>query len=55
LSWLSPRLHLQGVTALGDNVRHAQRNAYAAIGRIHFDGMQYRTDIGHHALVARRG
>jgi phosphoribosylamine--glycine ligase len=43
------------VTALGDNVRHAQRNAYAAVALIHFDGMQYRTDIGHHALVARRG
>jgi phosphoribosylamine--glycine ligase len=43
------------VTALGDNVRHAQRNAYAAVASIHFDGMQFRTDIGHHALVARRG
>jgi len=42
------------VTALGDTVRHAQRNAYAAVARIHFDGMQYRTDIGHRAL-ARRG
>jgi phosphoribosylamine--glycine ligase len=43
------------VTALGDTVRHAQRNAYAAVARIHFDGMQYRTDIGHRALAARRG
>jgi phosphoribosylamine--glycine ligase len=42
------------VTALGDTVRHAQRNAYAAVARIHFDGMQYRTDIGHRALAARR-
>jgi hypothetical protein len=43
------------VTALGDTVRHAQRNAYAAVARIHFDGMQYRTDIGHRALAARKG
>ncbi len=41
------------VTALGDSVRLAQRAAYAAIAEIRFDGMQYRTDIGHRA-VARR-
>jgi phosphoribosylamine--glycine ligase len=43
-----------GVTALGDSVRQAQRAAYAAVASIHFDGMQYRSDIGHRAL-ARRG
>jgi phosphoribosylamine--glycine ligase len=42
-----------GVTALGDSVRLAQRSAYAAIGEIRFDGMQYRTDIGHRALARR--
>ena len=42
------------VTALGDSVRQAQRAAYGAIAAIRFDGMQYRTDIGHRAL-ARRG
>ena len=41
------------VTALGDSVRQAQRAAYAAIAEIRFDGMQFRTDIGHRA-VARR-
>ena len=41
------------VTALGDSVRQAQRLAYAAIGKIHFDGMQYRSDIGYRALAAR--
>ena len=41
------------VTALGDSVKQAQRAAYDAITRIHFDGMQYRTDIGHRA-VARK-
>ena len=42
------------VTALGDSVRQAQRSAYAAVADIRFDGMQYRTDIGHRALAARR-
>ena len=41
------------VTALGDSLRQAQRAAYAAVADIHFDGMQYRTDIGHRALSAR--
>jgi phosphoribosylamine---glycine ligase len=43
------------VTALGETVRQAQRTAYAAVAGIHFDGMQYRKDIGHHAIAARRG
>ncbi len=42
------------VTALGDSVRQAQRAAYAAVPQIHFDGMQYRTDIGHRALSPRK-
>ena len=41
------------VTALGDSVRQSQRAAYAAVGAIAFDGMQYRRDIGHRA-VARK-
>ena len=42
-----------GVTALGDSLRQAQRAAYAAVDNIHFDGMQFRTDIGHRALKVR--
>ncbi len=42
------------VTALGETVRQAQRTAYASVERIHFAGMQYRRDIGHRALGARR-
>jgi phosphoribosylamine--glycine ligase len=42
-----------GVTALGDSIRQAQRAAYAAVSAIHFDGMQYRSDIGHRALARR--
>jgi phosphoribosylamine--glycine ligase len=41
------------VTALGDSVRQAQRAAYAAIGEIRFDGMQFRNDIGFRALAPR--
>jgi phosphoribosylamine---glycine ligase len=38
------------VTALGDNVRAAQKRAYEAVDSIHFDGMQYRRDIAHRAI-----
>ncbi|TLD47165.1 MAG: Phosphoribosylamine--glycine ligase [Accumulibacter sp.] len=37
------------VTTLAENVRQAQKRAYDLITRIHFDGMQYRRDIGHRA------
>src|SRR5688572_16059493 len=39
-----------GVTALGATVADAQKRAYEAMKLIHFDGMHYRKDIGHHAL-----
>jgi phosphoribosylamine--glycine ligase len=42
------------VTALGDSVKQAQKHAYDAVAAIHFDGMQYRTDIGFRAL-GRKG
>ena len=38
------------VTVLADNVRQAQQRAYEVASGIHFDGMQYRTDIGHRAV-----
>jgi phosphoribosylamine--glycine ligase len=38
------------VTALGDNLRLAQQKAYQVTKSIQFDGMQFRTDIGHRAL-----
>jgi phosphoribosylamine--glycine ligase len=40
------------VTALADSVRQAQQKAYQVINGIHFDGMQYRTDIGFRAIKA---
>ena len=41
------------VTALGDSVRMARSRAYDTVKAIRFDGMQYRTDIGHRALKKR--
>ena len=38
------------VTALGNTLADAQRRAYAAMEKIHFQGMHYRTDIGHQGL-----
>jgi phosphoribosylamine--glycine ligase len=38
------------VTALGDSVRMAQKRVYEAVACIHFDGMQFRRDIGWRAL-----
>ena len=35
------------VTVLADNVKLAQQRAYEVAAGIRFDGMQYRTDIGH--------
>ncbi len=40
------------VTALADNVRQAQQRVYDMVQGIHFDGMQYRRDIGHRAVKA---
>jgi len=39
-----------GVTALGADVAEAISRAYAAMGRLHFDGIHYRKDIGARAL-----
>ena len=35
-----------GVTAIGDDISNALEEAYAAISSIHWEGMQYRRDIG---------
>ena len=42
------------VTALGDSIKIAQRRAYQVLEGIRFDGMQYRRDIGHRAIAARK-
>jgi phosphoribosylamine--glycine ligase len=40
------------VVGSGDSYEAAMRAAYDAIGTIHFDGMQFRRDIGRKALAA---
>lgn len=39
-----------GVTALGKDIKTAKDNAYKAVGKIQFEGMQYRKDIGDKAI-----
>ena len=41
------------VTALGENVKIAAERAYEVVEKIRFDGMQFRTDIGHRAFDRR--
>jgi len=38
------------VTVLADSVRQAQTRVYDVTRGIHFDGMQYRRDIGFRAI-----
>jgi phosphoribosylamine--glycine ligase len=38
------------VTALGDSVKLAQQRAYEVLQGIHFEGAQFRRDIGHRAI-----
>lgn len=41
------------VTVLADSVKLAQQRAYEVASKIHFDGAQYRRDIGHRAVHVR--
>ena len=43
---LPHRLAVLAVGALGDGLDDARRRAYDAAGKVSFDGMHYRTDIG---------
>ncbi len=38
------------VTALGENIKEAQQNAYSAVSKISWDGEHHRTDIGWRAV-----
>ena len=38
------------VTALGGTLKMAQQLAYSVVEKIHFNGAQYRKDIGYRAL-----
>ncbi|MBF0125586.1 MAG: phosphoribosylamine--glycine ligase [Magnetococcales bacterium] len=43
-----------GVTALGHGVAGAQRLAYQAVGRISWEGVQFRRDIGYRAVALEK-
>jgi phosphoribosylamine--glycine ligase len=38
------------VVGLGDSVKMAQKQAYTGVDNIHFDGVQFRRDIGWRAI-----
>ncbi len=40
-----------GVTGLGNTIKEAIDRTYQAVGKIHFEGMHYRRDIGKRALM----
>ncbi len=39
------------VAGMGDGIKEAVANTYKAVGKIHFDGMHYRKDIGYRAIA----
>jgi phosphoribosylamine--glycine ligase len=41
------------VVGLGEDFQKARENAYRAAHRIHFNGIYFRSDIGHRALERR--
>jgi phosphoribosylamine---glycine ligase len=45
-NWLTAGGRVLGVTATAANLETALNRAYAAVGEIHWEGMQYRRDIG---------
>jgi phosphoribosylamine---glycine ligase len=49
-SYLTNGGRVLAVTAAADSLANALGLAYEGIGKIHFDGMYYRRDIGHRAL-----
>ncbi len=49
--WSTQGGRVLAVSGLGQDLAEALKAAYAAGSLIHFDGMQYRRDIGHRALA----
>jgi phosphoribosylamine---glycine ligase len=47
--WLTSGGRVLCVTASGPDIDSVAAAAYRAVEQIHFDGMQFRRDIGHHA------
>jgi len=48
--WLTAGGRVLGVTALGETIEEAVREAYQAVVHIRWEGMHYRRDIGQRAL-----
>ena len=44
-----------GVTAVGDDLPAARARAYAAVAKIQFSGMHFRSDIGLRKTISQRG
>ncbi len=49
-AWVTSGGRVLNVSGLGKDVAEALQNAYKAVDKIRFDGMQFRRDIGHQAL-----
>ena len=54
-TWRTAGGRVLGVTALGDGIAGAVARAYDGVERIRWDGVHYRTDIGHRAIARERG
>ncbi len=48
--WVTSGGRVLGVTARASTIANAVREVYDAVGKISWDGMHYRKDIGHRAL-----
>jgi phosphoribosylamine--glycine ligase len=49
--WVTSGGRVLGVTARGDNIAEATREAYRAVGEITWEGMHYRKDIARRAII----
>jgi phosphoribosylamine--glycine ligase len=52
LKYLTNGGRVLGVTGLGNTIKEAIEKTYQAVGKIHFEGMHYRKDIGSKAIVS---
>ncbi|MDD5765695.1 MAG: phosphoribosylamine--glycine ligase [Candidatus Marinimicrobia bacterium] len=52
-SWITTGGRVLGVTAISDSLESAIDLAYRRVAGIHFDGMQFRTDIGKKAFQTK--
>jgi len=49
--WLTAGGRVLGVTAVGETLDAALTRCYRVVSEIHWNGMQYRQDIGRHMAV----